>query len=247
MAKEKLMRYSCILFSLTAALCLSSCETLNQTAQVLNQGLSVPGATEIALGLKQALEAGTNNSTARLHTKDGFLGNKALKILFPPEAQKAENTLRKLGLNQLCDNVIISVNRAAESAAAEAKPIFISAIKQMTITDATNILLGKQNDAATQYFKRVTYAQLSDKFRPVIQKSLGQAGATRYWGDVVSRYNKIPLVEDIDPDLSGYVTGRAIDGLFSEIAKEELNIRQNIAARPTTLLQRVFGYADKQK
>ncbi|PWG82758.1 DUF4197 domain-containing protein [Pararcticibacter amylolyticus] len=231
---------------LSAGLLLSSCETLNQTAKVLNQSLGTPTATEIALGLKQALEAGTNNGTSRLHAQDGFLGNLAVKILFPPEAQKAENTLRKLGLNQLCDNVITSLNRAAESAAAEAKPIFISAIKQMTIADATNILLGKQDDAATQYFKRVTNAQLTEKFKPVIQNSLGQAGATKYWGEAVSRYNQIPLVTDINPDLTSYVTQKAIDGLFIEIAKEELKIRQNISARNTSLLQKVFGYADRQ-
>lgn len=240
------MKSSLFILLLSSVLILGSCETLNQTAQVLSQSMGTPTATEIAQGLKQALELGTDNSADRLHAKDGFLGNLAIKILFPPEAQKVESTLRSLGLNQLCDNVITSLNRAAESAAAEAKPIFISAIKQMTITDATNILLGKQQDAATQYFKRVTNAQLAEKFKPVIQSSLGNVGATRYWSDVVTRYNQIPLVTDINPDLTSYVTQKAIDGLFVEIAKEELKIRQNISARNTTLLQKVFGYADRQ-
>lgn len=190
---------------------------------------------------------GTNTSAEKLNAKDGFLGNMAIKILFPPEAKKAENTLRSLGLNQLCDNVITSLNRAAENAAAEAKPIFISAIKQMTIADATNILLGKQSDAATQYFKRVTNAQLTEKFKPVIQSNLGKVGATKYWGDVVSRYNQLPLVTDINPDLTAYVTQKAIEGLFVQIAREELNIRQNFSARSTSLLQKVFGYADRQR
>lgn len=241
------MKYSLSVLVLCTGLLLSSCETLNQTAQVLNQSLGTPTSTEIALGLKQALEVGTNASTERLNAKDGFLGNLAIKILFPPEAKKAENTLRSLGLNQLCDNLITSLNRAAENAAAEAKPIFISAIKQMTIADATNILLGKQNDAATQYFKRVTNAQLKEKFRPVIQSSLGKVGATKYWGDVVSRYNQLPLVTDINPDLTAYVTQKAIEGLFVQIAQEELNIRQNFSARSTSLLQKVFGYADRQR
>ncbi len=241
------MKYSLSVFVLCTGLFLSSCETLNQTAQVLNQSLGTPTSSEIALGLKQALEVGTNTSAEKLNAKDGFLGNMAIKILFPPEAKKAENTLRSLGLNQLCDNVITSLNRAAENAAAEAKPIFISAIKQMTIADATNILLGKQSDAATQYFKRVTNAQLTEKFKPVIQSNLGKVGATKYWGDVVSRYNQLPLVTDINPDLTAYVTQKAIEGLFVQIAREELNIRQNFSARSTSLLQKVFGYADRQR
>jgi ATP sulfurylase len=152
-----------------------------------------------------------------------------------------------LGLNTLADNVILSINRAAEDAAQEAKPIFIAAIKQMTIADATNILLGRDQDAATDYFKRVTSQQLHDKFKPVIQASLSKVGATRYWGDMVTRYNRIPLVTKVNPDLQEYVTQKAIEGLFIEIAKEELKIRDNISARGTNLLQKVFGYADRNR
>ncbi|WP_256010970.1 DUF4197 domain-containing protein [Desertivirga xinjiangensis] len=240
-----------LIVAATTLILFSSCETLNVAAQqVMTQGgvggLN-PSSAEIASGLKQALEYGTTYSAERLSSQNGFLGNAAIKILFPAEAQKAEKTLRSLGLNQLCDNVITSLNRAAEDAAKEAKPIFISAIKQMTIADATNILLGGQNDAATSYFKRVTNAQLTEKFRPVIQNSLGKVGATKYWGDVVTRYNAIPLTADINPDLSSYVTQMAISGLFQEIAKEELKIRQNLSARNTSLLQKVFGYADRNK
>ena len=232
---------------LCSTVLISSCETLNQTAQVLSQSMGTPTSSEIALGLKQALELGTSTSAERLSSKDGFLGNLTIKLLFPPEAQKAEKTLRSLGLNSLCDNVITSLNRAAEDAAIEAKPIFISAIKQMTIADATSILLGNQSNAATQYFERVTNSQLNAKFQPIIQSSLGKVGATKYWGDVVSRYNQIPLVSDINPDLTAYVTQKAIQGLFVEIAKEELKIRQNVSSRNSLLLQKVFGYADKQK
>ena len=236
-----------LLSLITLAFLLGSCDTLNQTAQILNQTVGNPSTAEIALGLKQALENGTNYSTERLSTQNGFLGNAAIKILFPPEAQKAERTLRSLGLNQLCDNVITSLNRAAEDAAKEAKPIFISAIKQLTIADASNILLSGQKDAATQYFQRVTTQQLTEKFRPVIQTSLGKVGATRYWSDAVTRYNQIPLVNDINPDLTSYVTQMAINGLFREIAEEELKIRNNISARNTSLLQKVFGYADRYR
>lgn len=232
---------------LSSAVVLSSCETLNQTAQVLSQSLGNPTSAEIASGLKEALQLGTSASAVRLNAQNGFLGNAAVKLLFPPEAQKVEKALRSLGLNQLCDNVITSLNRAAEDAVIEAKPIFISAIKQMTISDASSILLGKQSDAATQYFQRVTNDQLSAKFKPIIQSSLSKVGATRNWTEVVSRYNQIPLVTDINPDLTSYVTQKAIDGLFMEIAKEELKIRQNVSSRNSILLQKVFGYADRQK
>ena len=224
-----------------------SCEALNQASQVLGQTGANPSAGEIALGLKQALEVGTTQSSQRLSAKDGFLGNLAIKILFPPEAQKVERTLRTLGFNQLCDNVIVSLNRAAEDAATEAKPIFISAIKQMTLSDASNILLGNQKDAATQYFKRVTSDQLRAKFKPIITKSLANVGATRYWTDAITQYNKIPLVTKINPDLNDYVTQKAMEGLFHEIAEEELKIRENVYARSTSLLQKVFGYADRYK
>src|SRR5690606_800356 len=143
------------------------------------------------------------------------------KILFPPEAQKIEKTLRDLGLNQLCDNVITSLNHAAEDAMKEATPIFVNAIKQMTIADATNILLGEKN-AATLYFKDKTTLELTDKFKPVIANSLQQVGATRYWGDLATKYNSLPLVKSVETDLSAYVTQKAIDGLFMEIAQEEL-------------------------
>lgn len=241
------MKKISILFLLVTGITFSGCETLNQTAQVLGQSLGNPTSAEIALGLKQALEVGTNYSADRLSSQNGFFGNAAVKLLFPPEAVKAEKALRSLGLNKLADNVILSINRAAEDAVKEAKPIFISAIKQMTIADASSILLGNQSNAATQYFQRVTTAQLMEKFRPVIQSSLGKVGATKYWGDAITAYNQIPLTSNINPDLSSYVAQKAIDGLFVEIAQEELKIRQNISSRNTALLQKVFGYADRNK
>lgn len=225
---------------------LSGCDTLNQVAQTAGQQIGNPSAFEIASALKQALEQGTTKSSNELSAQNGFFGNALIKLAFPPEAQKVEKTLRAVGLNSLCDNVILSLNRAAEDAAKEAKPIFINSIKQLTLQDATNILLGNK-DAATQYFKRTTINQLSEKFKPVIQNSLTKVGATRYYSDAVTAYNKVPLVTKMNPDLSDYVTNKAIEGLFVEIAKEELNIRQNLSARSTTLMQRVFGYADNRK
>lgn len=226
----------------------SSCDTLNQAGQVLTQtGLGNPSPTEISLGLKQALEFGTTASSERLSAVDGFFANAAIKILFPEEAQKVERTLRSVGLNQLADNVILSLNRAAEAAAVEAKPIFISAVKGMTFADATNILLSGQQDAATLYFKRVTSDQLQQKFQPIIQSSLNKVGATRYWTDAITAYNRIPLVGKVNPDLSEFVTKKAINGIFLEIAQEELKIRTRISARSTPLLQKVFAYADRNR
>ncbi|RZK47224.1 MAG: DUF4197 domain-containing protein, partial [Pedobacter sp.] len=165
------MRKITLVATAFAVLCLSSCDVQSQSKignilkQIPTSG-GTPTTLEIGQGIKQALELGTSAGADKLSAKDGFLGNLAVKILFPPEAQKVEKTLRSVGLNSLADNVILSINRAAEDAAKEAKPIFISAIKQMTITDATNILLGNK-DAATNYFKRVTTAQLMEKFSPV--------------------------------------------------------------------------------
>lgn len=229
---------------------LNSCDVQSQSklGSILKQipTSGTPTTLEIGEGLKQALEIGTSQGADQLSAKDGFLGNLAVKILFPPEAQKVESTLRSLGLNSLADNVILSINRAAEDAAKEAKPIFISAIKQMTIADATNILFGNK-DAATQYFKRVTTAQLMEKFKPVITNSLSKVGATKYWSDAALSYNKLPLVKPVNTDLSAYVAEKAIDGMFFQVALEELKIRDNINARSTGLLQKVFGYADGRK
>lgn len=205
-----------------------------------------PSTLEIASGIKEALEIGTSRGADLLSAKDGFMGNLAVKILFPPEAQKVDKTLRTLGMGKLADNVILSLNRAAEDAAKQAKPIFIAAIKQMTITDATNILLGSQ-DAATNYFKRVTTSQLMEKFKPVITTSLAKVGATKYWSDAAVQYNKVPLVKPVNADLSDYVAQKAIDGMFIQVAQEELKIRDNLGFRSSPLLQKVFGYADKNK
>jgi len=208
--------------------------------------ISIPSSLDMGNALKQALKQGTAKSSDQLSAVNGYFGNAAIKILFPPQAQKAEKTLRDLGLGKLCDNVILSLNRAAEDAAKQAKPIFITAIKHMTIQDVSNILLGNQ-DAATQYFKRTTTDQLTGSFKPVIQGSLDKTNATKYYSQAANEYNKIPFVGKMNPDISAYVTQKAIDGLFYEIALEELNIRKNIGARSTPLLQKVFAFADKNK
>jgi len=218
---------------------------LKQAANSLAQG-GAPSQLEIGSALKEALEIGVSAGTDRLSVQNGFLGNAAVKLLFPPEAQKVEKTLRGLGLNKPCDDFIMSMNRAAELAVKEAKPVFISALKQMTLQDATNILLSKEKNTATSYFQRVRSDALIAKFQPIITEALNQTEATRYWSDLSTRYNKIPLVSKVQTDLTAYATQKAMDGLFYEVAQEEFKIRSNSGARNTALLQKVFGYADRQ-
>ncbi len=229
--------------SLVIFITLSSFNAVNPVPKAVQPG--IPSSFEIANGLKEALQQGTSKSSDQLSAVNGFFANAAVKILIPPQAQKAERTLRDLGFNKLCDDVILSLNRAAEDAAKQAKPIFIDAITHMSLQDATHILLGP-NNAATQYFRRTTSAQLVLAFKPVIQKSLDKTGATKYYSDFAHEYNKVPFVSKINPDISDYTTEKAIDGLFYEIALEELNIRKNIGARPSPLLQKVFAFADGQ-
>jgi hypothetical protein len=199
-----------------------------------------------ANGLKQALSAGTDLAANNLGQIDGFLANAAVKILFPPEARKIESTLRSLGMGSVCDQVITSVNRAAEAAVVEAKPIFVEAIKQMTITDAINILTGDK-DAATQYLQRTSGQVLIAKFEPIIQSNLQKANATKYWSDAIKAYNALPFVQKMNPNLSQYVTQKATDGVFLMVAIEEGKIRENPAQRVGSVLQDVFGWADKNK
>ncbi len=238
-------------FLMVFALLTSGCESANKILQdasnvLLGSSDGTPSSLEIGNGLKEALEVGIAEGANRLSVQDGYLGNSLVKVLLPPEAQKVESTLRSLGLGSMVDKTIESLNRGAENAAKEAAPIFVSAIKSMTIQDATSILLGNQ-DAATSYLKSSTSTQLTNAFTPVIENSLNEVNATKYWSEMITRYNKIPLVEDVNPDLTAYVTDKALDGLFLMVAKEELKIRENVGSRTTDLLQKVFGYADTKK
>ncbi|MCK6617818.1 MAG: DUF4197 domain-containing protein [Cyclobacteriaceae bacterium] len=223
-----------------------SCTTtqLNQALGDLNKSIGgeKPLTTaEVADGLKEALINGISKGSDQVSQLDGYFKNPEIKIPFPPDVKRVENTLRDIGLGGEVDKFIMTLNRGAEDAAKEAKPIFISAIKSMTIEDAWGILKGDQ-DAATQYLKRTTLAQLKEKFKPVIQNALNKVNATKYYSDLVTRYNKIPTVEKVNPNLDDYATDKAIDGLFLMIAKEEKNIREDPVARTTDLLKKVFGY-----
>lgn len=195
---------------------------------------------EVAQGLKEALTNGVSKGSDLVSQIDGYFKNPEIKIPFPPEVKQVESRLRQIGLGNEVDNFVLTLNRGAEDAAKEAKPIFIEAVKQMTIQDAWAILKG-ESDAATQYLKRTTSTLLLEKFKPVIQNSLNKVNATKYYKDLVTSYNKIPLVQKVNPDLDQYATEKAIEGLFVMIAKEEKNIRANPLARTTELLKKVFG------
>jgi ABC-type transporter MlaC component len=197
--------------------------------------------SEAAEGLRQALDQGVGRGISLLNKEDGFFGNQAYKLFLPAEAQRIENTLRTLGMGGMVDRAILQINRAAEDAVGHARPIFVDAIRQMTITDALNIVRGS-NNAATDYFRTKTKDKLIAAFTPVIKSSLDQFSATKYYGDVINTYNNFPTtINKINPDLPSYVVGRAVDALFDQIAQEEANIRANPAARTTELLKRVFG------
>ena len=228
-------------------LLLTGCTTaqINQTIGEVNKAMG--GTTEKPLttaevgeGLKEALINGISKGSDQVSQLDGYFKNPEIKIPFPPEVQKVEKTLRDIGLGSEVDKFVMTLNRGAEDAAKEAKPIFISAIKSMTIQDAWAILRGEDN-AATEYLRKTTSAQLKEKFKPVIQNSLNKVNATKYYGDLVTRYNKIPMVEKVNPNLDDYATDKAVEGLFVMIAKEEKNIRKDPVARTTELLKRVFG------
>lgn len=196
---------------------------------------------EVGGGLKEALINGISKGADLVSLTDGYFKNPEIKIPFPPDVKKVEDKLRQIGLGNKVDDFVMTLNRGAEEAAKEAKPIFISAIKQMTIQDAWALLKGEP-DAATQFLKRTTTDQLRQKFSPVVQVALDKVNATKYYGDVVGTYNKIPFVEKVNPDLNAYATDKAIEGLFVMVAKEEKNIRENPVARTTDLLKKVFGY-----
>lgn len=194
---------------------------------------------DVASGLKEALNTGVTKSTAKLSSVDGFFKDAALKILMPPEAQKVEKTLRSFGLGQQVDDAILSMNRAAEDAAKSAAPIFLSAIKQMSINDAWGILRGGDS-AATHYLRQKTNASLTLAFKPVIDSALEKTGATKYWNTAFSSYNKVSF-KKVNPDLSGYVTDKTLSGIFYQVAKEETQIRKDPMAQTSDLLKKVFG------
>jgi hypothetical protein len=227
-------------FSLTS--CAQVQQTLNQLPQLSSQ-IPALGGVDIASGLKEALNKGITQQVSKLTAVDGFYKNEAVKILMPAELQKVDATLRKIGLSSLADEGIKVLNRAAEDAVKEATPIFVSAVKNMSFTDAKNILLGNDS-AATSYLQGSTTTALYGKFNPVIKSSFEKVGADVVWTKIINKYNMIPLVKKVNPDLTDYTTTQALAGVFKMIAVEEKDIRNNISARTTPLLKSVFAMQD---
>ncbi|MCB0508155.1 MAG: DUF4197 domain-containing protein [Chitinophagales bacterium] len=229
---------SILLFGCTAQ------QIQNTVSAVLGSSTGAPTEQEAGQGLKEALSIGITKGMGLLSQKDGFLGNDLVKIPWPSEAEKVKTAMLNLGMQKQVDNVTTSLNRAAEKASGVAIDVFIDVIKQMTVKDALNIITGGKG-AGTAYLKKAATPILTEKFRPIIDNSLGQVNATKYWTDATSIYNKIPFVKQVNTDLTGFVTEKALDGVFKMVEKEENKIRENPLARTSDLLKKVFGFADK--
>jgi Protein of unknown function (DUF4197) len=197
-------------------------------------------------GLRDALSQGIQKGVELVSKTDGYNKNPLIKIPFPAEFKMVEEGVRKIGLGSVADQAVESMNRAAEKAAGDALPIFLDAIKQLNFTDVMSILNGSNDRAATDFLQRTTTAQLTQKFKPIIGDALIKVDATKYWGTITQAYNQIPFVQKVNPDLSEYVTQKAVDGLFMMVAQEEKNIRQNPSARATDVLQQVFSGLGKK-
>jgi len=234
--------YNNILTVFSLIFVIVSCSELQDVVNTIpNQVGTNP--TMIANGLRQALEFGIDKQVNKLTQKDGFYKNNLVKILLPEELQKVDQTLRDIGLSSLADEGLKLLNRAAEDAVKEATPIFIKAVKDITFNDAKNILLG--NDyAATSYLKNKTNQALYLKFNPVIKKSFNKVGADQVWTTIINKYNTVPFVKKVNPNLTDYVTKEALKGVYKMIGIEERKIRNNINARTTTLLKQVFALQD---
>lgn len=221
----------------------SSCAELQSIAENYPQaGVS---NTEIASGLRQALDMGIEKQVTKLTEENGFYNNELVRITLPSELQKVDKTLRDVGLDALADQGLKVLNRAAEEAVKEATPIFVNAVREITFNDARNILLGQDN-AATLYLTDKTEEPLYKRFSPVVTNSLEKVGATEVWSNIINRYNSLPLTTNVNPDLADYVTKEALDGVYTMIAVEEKEIREKASARTTNLLKRVFALQDRK-
>jgi hypothetical protein len=228
------------ILSVFSVFLLVGCAEVQQVMNQLPQGLS---QVDIGNGLKEALNNGIAKQVSKLTQTDGFFRNELVKILLPEELRKVDEGLRKIGLGSLADEGLRAINRTAESAVKEATPIFVDAIRNMTFNDAKNILMGSDN-SATSYLQSTTSQALYGKFNPIIKSNFSKVGADKIWGDIISKYNTIPFVKRVNPDLSDYVTQQTMNGVFKMIAVEEKEIRMNVGARSSDLLKRVFAMQD---
>ncbi|WP_394420671.1 DUF4197 domain-containing protein [Tenacibaculum mesophilum] len=226
------------------ALTFMGCAELQKVVNQLPQG-GVLTQEQIGNGLRQALDNGIQHQVTKLTSKDGFYKNDLVKILLPEELQVVDKGLRKIGLGNLADEGLKAINRTAEDAVKTATPIFVNAVKEITFNDAKNILLGADN-AATSYLEGKTTSALYAEFNPVIKNSFSKVGADKIWSNLITKYNSIPFVKKVNPDLTDYVTTEALDGVFTMIAVEEKGIRNKVGLRNTALLRQVFALQDNR-
>lgn len=229
---------------LAVAISLSSCAEMQQVMNQFPQTQGI-GGVDIAGGLKEALNNGISKQVTKLTATDGFYRNEAVKILLPEELRKVDAGLRRIGLSSLADEGLKVLNRAAEDAVKEATPIFVDAVRNMTFMDAKTILMGNES-SATNYLQNSTSTALYGKFNPVIKNSFTKVGADKVWTNIITKYNSIPLVNKVNPDLTDYVTNQALNGVFKMVAVEEKNIRTNLSSRTSILLQKVFAMQDNK-
>ena len=227
------------------AFSLFGCAEMQQVLDQLPQGTGILSQAEIGNGLKEALNNGITKQVSKLTATDGFYKNAAVKIFLPEELQTVDKKLRQIGLSKLADEGLKVINRAAEDAVKEATPIFVDAVKQMSFNDAKNILLGNESSATT-YLQNTTTTSLQAKFTPVIQSSYTRVGADKVWNEIITKYNSLPLVKKVNPNLTEYTTTKAMEGVFKMIAVEEKDIRTNLNARSSDLLKKVFALQDKK-
>ena len=227
------------------AFSLFGCAEMQQVMDQLPQGTGVLSQAEIGNGLKEALNNGITKQVSKLTATDGFYRNEAVKIFLPEELKVVDKKLRQIGLSKLADEGLKVINRAAEDAVKEATPIFVDAVKQMSFNDAKNILLGNDS-SATNYLQNTTTTSLQAKFTPVIQNSYTRVGADKIWSEIITKYNSLPLVKKVNPNLTEYTTSKAMEGVFKMIAVEEKDIRTNLSARSSVLLKKVFALQDKK-
>jgi hypothetical protein len=232
------------IFALFFAFTLISCAELQQVASQF-PGVNGNTGIDIAGGLKEALDNGISKQVTKLTAMDGFYKNEAVKILMPDELRKVDQTLRSIGMSSLADEGIKMLNRAAEDAVKQSTPIFVDAVKNMSFTDAKNILMGNES-AATSYLQTTTTTPLYSKFNPVIKNSFAKVGADKVWTSIITKYNSVPFVKKVNPDLTDYTTNKALEGVFKMIAVEEKNIRTDLKSRTSSLLKQVFAIQDKK-
>jgi hypothetical protein len=232
-----------ILMLMIALQCVGCAELQKVVNNIPNAGSL--SQDQIGHGLRQALDSGIQNQVTKLTAKDGFYRNQLVKILLPEELQAVDKGLRKVGLSNLADEGIKVLNRAAEDAVKTATPIFINAVKEMTFSDAKNVLLGEKN-AATSYLQTKTTANLYARFSPVIKNSFSKVGADKIWSNLIQKYNAIPFVKKVNPNLTQYVTTQTLKGVFKMIEIEEKGIREKVGLRNTALLKQVFALQDHQ-